>query len=421
MNRGMGVWRALLGAVCAWACVSLPAQAAAVSEAAQALHQRLLVLDSHMDTPRQLVRPGWDILQRHDAASDLSQVDVPRMREGGLDGGFWAIYTPQGARTVQGRADAAAYGLSQLLRLRDLVDRHPQVFGLALTPEDAGRIAAAGKRVVFISMENAEPLAADPALLATYQRQGLRMLGLVHSSNSDLADSATAIAEWHGLSPTGRQLVQQANCLGILLDASHASDSAFDQMLELSRAPIILSHSSSRAVNPHPRNMDDQRLLRLAARGGVIQVNTYSSYIAPLAADPRRDAALQPLYARLRQMAALSPDEFRSLAAEIGEVERRYPKPQASLDDFMAHLLHALKLLGPEHVGIGADWDGGGGFAGLEDVSQLPKITERLLQAGYSEQDIAAVWSGNLLRVLGQAQAFPLSAQARDGYCSPAR
>lgn len=392
---------------------ALPVQAEPVSAAALTLHHRLLVLDSHMDTPRQLVRPGWDIRQRHDYASDLSQVDLPRMREGGLDGGFWAIYTPQEERSEAGRAQAAAYGLSQLLRLRDLTERYPQDFALALTPQDAPRIAAEGKRVVFISMENAEPLADNPALLATYQRQGLRMLGLVHSSNSDLADSATAIPEWHGLSPAGRELVQRANCLGVVLDASHASDNAFDEMLALSRTPIILSHSSSRAINGHPRNLDDQRLLRLAQSGGVIQLNTYSGYLSAQKADPRREAALRPLFTRLRQMAALSPAQFQQLAGQIAEVERQYPKPQASLDDFMQHLLHVLALLGPEHVGIGADWDGGGGVAGLTDVSQLPRITERLLQAGYNEQAIAAIWSGNLLRVLGKAQAFAVSAQAR--------
>ena len=381
----------------------------------RALHERLLVLDSHMDTPRQLSRPGWSILQRH-GPEDLSQVDLPRMREGGLDGGFWAVYTPQGNLDEAGMARASDQGLATLAHIRDMVVRNPDDFALALTPEDAPRIAAEGKRVVYISMENAEPLASDPRLLNTYQRQGLRMLGLVHSANNHVADSATAIPQWHGLSPVGRELVQRANCLGVLLDASHASDQVFDQLLAQSRAPIIVSHSSSRAINPHPRNLDDARMRRLAESGGVIQVNTYGGYLIPQPPNPQREKALKPLFERLRLMPALQPAAFAELSAQIREVQQRYPSPQATFADFMRHLLHALEQVGPLHVGIGADWDGGGGVQGLEDVSQLPKITEALLQAGYSEADIGHIWSGNLLRVLGAAQARGRQLQA-EGQC----
>ncbi|OYU04674.1 MAG: peptidase M19 [Pseudomonas sp. PGPPP1] len=382
----------------------------------RALHDRLLVLDSHMDTPRQLSRPGWSILQRH-GPEDLSQVDLPRMREGGLDGGFWAVYTPQGSLDEAGMARASDQGLATLARIRDMVARNPDDFALALTPDDAPRIAAEGKRVVYISMENAEPLASDPRLLNTYQRQGLRMLGLVHSANNHVADSATAIPQWHGLSPVGRELVQRANCLGVLLDASHASDQVFDQLLAQSRAPIIVSHSSSRAINPHPRNLDDARMRRLAESGGVIQVNTYGGYLIPQPPNPQRDKALKPLFERLRLMPALQPAAFAELSAQIREVQQRYPSPQATFADFMRHLLHTLEQVGPLHVGIGADWDGGGGVQGLEDVSQLPKITEALVQAGYSEADIGHIWSGNLLRVLGAAQARGRQLQA-EGQCS---
>ncbi len=406
--------RLLMAAAGLLAC--LTSHATPVSEAAQALHERVLVLDSHIDTARLLEQPGWNVLERHDAVRDLSQVDWPRLREGGLDGAFWAIYTPQGSRDLEGRAAAAEHGLAQLMRLRDLVARHPSQFGLALGSEDARRLAAEGRHAVFISMENAAPLASDPALLDTYRRQGLRMLGLVHSSNNDLADSSTDKPEWHGLSPAGRQLVRRAHCLGVLVDASHASDETLDQLLETSPVPVVLSHSSSRAITDHRRNVDDERLLRLASKGGVANVTLYSSYLSLQKDDPRRAAALQPLYAPLRRMAALQPDEYRALAAQIGEVERRYPKARASLDDFMAHLLHVLKLVGPEHVGIGSDWDGGGGVAELQDVTQLPRITERLMQAGYSEEQIAGIWGGNLLRALDRAQAF--AAGDTHGYCA---
>jgi len=376
----------------------------AVSPATLALHQRLLVLDSHLDTPLTLTRPGWNILERHDYRQDGSQVDLPRMREGGLDGGFFAVYTPQGPRTEEGRAYASAYGLATLTRIRDVIDRNPDSFALALTADDARRIAAQGKRVVFISMENADPLSSDPELLDTYYRQGLRMLGLVHFMNNDLADSATALPEWKGLSPKGRDLVQRANRLGILLDVSHASDAVFDQMLALSSAPLIASHSSSRAVNPHPRNLDDNRVRQLAAKGGVIQVNAYSDYLIPLTPNPDRNKAMAALGARFHNLAALSPEQVKALYQERDSLNLHFAQPKASLDVFMKHLLHLLEVAGPDHVGIGADWDGGGGVSGLDDVSQLPVITQRLLDAGYSEQQVANIWSGNLLRVLQAAQ-----------------
>ncbi|MCO8165787.1 dipeptidase [Pseudomonas sp. 21LCFQ010] len=369
-----------------------------------ALHQRLLVLDSHLDTPLNFLRPGWDILERHSYKDDGSQVDLPRMIDGGLDGGFWVIYTPPGPRTEAGRAYASNYGLSVLARIKDLISRAPERFELALTAADARRIAAEGKRVVFISMENADPLGSDPQLLNTYYRQGLRMLGLVHFSTNEIADSATALPEWKGLSPKGRELVAAANRLGILLDVSHASDAVFDQVLALSKAPVIASHTSAKAVSPHPRNLDDERLRALAAKGGVVQVNSYGDYLIPLKPNPERQKALAPLYARYNNLAALNPDEVKALQAEIAAVKQRYPQPRPDLDVFMNHLLHILKVVGPEHVGIGADWDGGGGVEGLEDVSLLPRISERLLQAGYSEQDLANIWGENLLRVLQAAQ-----------------
>lgn len=381
------------------------AQAADVPPAIRALHERLLVLDSHLDTPMQLARPGWDISQRHRYADDLSQVDLPRMREGGLDGGFFAVFTPQGPRTAEGRTLASEHGLAVITRIRDMVVARPDEFALATRADEVPGIVASGRRVVLISMENAEPLAADPGRLATYQRLGLRMLGLVHAQNNSFADSATALPEWHGLSPAGRELVGEANRLGILIDVSHASDAVFDQVLALSRAPVIASHSGARAIGPHPRNLDDARLRRLAEKGGVIQVNSFPSDLVPRPPNPERDKVLAPLYREFRLAASLSPEQVADLARRIREADARYPLPPTRLDDFMAHLLHILDVVGPQHVGIGADWDGGGGVEGLRDVSDLPRISQRLLAAGYSEQDLAAIWGGNLLRVLAAAEA----------------
>lgn len=389
-----------LALVLACACAQ-----ADVPPTVRALHERLIVLDSHLDTPMQLARPGWDISQRHTYTDDLSQVDLPRMREGGLDGGFFSVFTPQGPLTPEGRTLASEHGLAVITRIRDMVAARPTEFALATEATQVPGIVASGRRVVLISMENAEPLAADPGRLATYHRLGLRMLGLVHAQNNTFADSATALPKWHGLSPAGRALVLEANRLGILIDVSHASDTVFDQVLALSSAPVIASHSGARAIGPHPRNLDDERLRRLAAKGGVIQVNSYASDLVPRLPDPERDKALAPLYREFRLAASLAPAQVADLARRIREAEALHPLPATRLDDFMRHLLHILEVVGPKHVGIGADWDGGGGVEGLRDVSQLPVISQRLLEAGYGEGDLADIWGGNLLRVMGEAQA----------------
>ena len=351
--------------------LALPASAAEkASRQARALHERILVLDSHLDTPAMFDDPAWNIMQRHTAAEGKNQIDYPRMKEGGLDGGLWVIYTPQNGRGTEANRLARNHGLKRLIGIKQLLAAHPDKFELALTPEDAPRIARSGKRIVYISMENASPLAGDPSLLQFYYDQGLRVLGLVHTSHNDFADSANVAPEWHGLSPAGRELVATANRMGLLLDQSHASDEVFDQLLELSRAPIVLTHTSADALRDHARNIDDARIRRLADKGGVIQVNSYGAYL----------------------------------------VERG----QATFEDYMRHVLHILQVAGPDHVGFGADWDGGGGVPGMEDIAALPKITQRLLDAGYTEAQIANIWGGNLLRVLGEAQRVgrELTAQA---------
>lgn len=372
------------------------------------VHEAAIVLDTHLDTPANFRRPGWDIADNHQAEADLSQVDLPRMKAGGLDGGFWVIYTPQGPRDDAGRRAARDHGLDRLVSIHEVLAAHAGDMELALTADDAERIAAAGKRVSFISMENAAPLAKDPSLLTAYHRLGLRMLGITHVRNNDFGDSSTDPAgeEWKGLSPAGRALVQEANRLGIVLDASHASDAVLDQLLALSRAPIVLSHTSSDALYDHPRNVDDARLRQLAAKGGVIHVNAFGGYLIDIPKIPEREAAMDALEEKYGPESGLAVDRAPAYLAERRAIEERYPVKRATFGDYMAHLLHILKVAGVDHVGIGADWDGGGGVAGLEDVSALPRITEALLAAGYTEQDVRKIWSGNLLRVIRQAQAL---------------
>lgn len=384
----------------AWAMAAMPAAAA------DPLHQRLLTLDSHLDTPASLVRPGWKIADRHHFDQDFSQVDLPRMRQGGLDGGFWAIYTPQGPLDEAGLEKARDFAIMRGLAIREMVAADPRHFALALTADDAARIAVTGRRVVYISIENAYPLGHDVSLLRTFHAMGVRLLGFAHFANNQFADSSTDPAgpKWGGLSPEGVALLAEANRLGIIADASHSSDAVLDDLLRLSKAPIILSHSGCKAIFDHPRNVDDDRIRRLAAAGGVIQVNSYGYYLRALKRDAERDKALAALSDRLEEG---PPDieTYRALLAERRAIEAMHPVEQASFDDFMAHLLHALKVAGVDHVGIGLDWDGGGGVTGMEDVAALPRITEALRKAGYSDADIGKVWSGNLLRVMAAAQA----------------
>lgn len=391
------------------ALVALGADAAAgvTPTTTQRVHEAALVLDTHLDTPANLRRPGWSIVDNHQHEGDLSQVDLPRMKEGGLDGGFWVIYTAQGARDAAGKRAARDHGLERLASILEMLAAHSADMELALTADDAERIAGAGKRVSFISMENAAPLANDPSLLTAYHRLGLRMIGITHVRNNDFGDSSTdpAGAEWKGLSPAGRALVAEANRLGIVLDASHASDAVFDQLLASSTAPIVLSHTSADALYDHPRNIDDARIRQLATKGGVIHVNAYGGYLVDIPKIPEREAAMESLSKKYGPENRLPADRVADYLAERRAIEARYPAMRATFDDYMAHLLHILNVAGVDHVGIGADWDGGGGVVGMEDVSALPRITEALLAAGYSEADIRKIWGGNLLRVLRQTQA----------------
>lgn len=373
-----------------------------------ALHWRLITLDTHLDTPVAFARPGWDIMTRHDSQTSFSQVDYPRMVEGGLTGGFFAIFTVQGPLTAQGYATARDAALMRAVEIREMVARHPDQFALAFTPGDAERIASQGKRIVYQSIENSYPLGTDLTLLATFYRLGVRMAGPVHFKNNQFGDSSTDPngKTWNGLSPLGRQFVAEANRLGIILDASHASDDVLDQMMSLSTTPIILSHSGCKAVFDHPRNVDDARLRALAAAGGVIQINSLSNYLISTPKNPARDAALGAIHAMIEDASQMTPQRMAAAARQIAEIDRQYPVPRATFDDFMKHVLHALQVAGPQHVGIGLDWDGGGGVKGMEDVASIPKITAALLAAGYKETDVRNIWSGNVLRLLAQAESY---------------
>jgi membrane dipeptidase len=376
-----------------------------VSAADRLTHDQMLVLDTHLDTPALFERDGWRFGDYHQFDWDTSQVDIPRMEAGGLDGGFFAIYTESGPLTVEGYAAARDHAFKRAAAIERTVAAYPDKLAFATTADDAARIAASGRRAIYQSIENSYPLGTDVGLLRTFYALGVRMAGPVHFKTNQFADSSTDKPRWHGLSKLGRQWVVEMNRLGMIIDASHSSDDVFDQLLTLSKTPIILSHSGPKAIFDHPRNIDDARMRKLAAAGGVMQI--YSVHLLPSDNPP----GAEDIFKRQEAWATLSAAERRKLLADKAVVDAR-AKPPATFDMFMASLLHAIQVMGVDHVGIGNDWDGGGGVAGMEDVTALPKVTARLLKAGYSQADIEKIWSGNVLRLLRRAEDYATSLKA---------
>ena len=392
------------------AALAQPVGGPKVSPEARRAHEAAIVLDTHFDTPSLFSRPGWDITDRHSVDKDGSQVDLPRMIDGGVDGGFFAIFTRQGPRTKAGDDAARAFGLVRASEIREMVAKHGDKFELALTANDAVRITGKHKRFVFMSIENAYPLAGDPGMLQACYALGVRLVGFAHFANNDFADSATDKLEWNGLSPKGHALLAEMNRLGVIPDPSHSSDAVLEQVVELSKTPVVLSHSGSRAVFDNPRNAPDDLIRKLAAKGGVIQINAYNAYMTNIPPNADRDKAMVALQMKYRGR-RLAEAEVVAQTAERRAVLAMYPTPRANLDDLMKHLLHVIDLVGVDHVGLCGDFDGGGGIDGYNSVADPPAVTERLLKAGYSRGDIAKIWGGNVLRVLRETEAYAHSAK----------
>ncbi|OON62447.1 peptidase M19 [Massilia sp. KIM] len=362
-----------------------------------ALHRRLFTLDAHLDTPIHFGRPGWDFGARHNPTHELAQLDLGRMAEGSLDGGFFVIFTEQGPLTQEGYASARAHALSRSSSIDRTLARYQNRIGIATNIQEARQLNAAGKLVAFKSIENSYPLGDDLNGLTDFHRHGVRLAGIVHSKNNQLADSSTDAPVWNGLSPLGQRWVAEMNRLGMVIDASHASDAAVDQMLALSSAPLLLSHSNARSSYDHPRNLDDERIRRVADAGGAICASTI--YLSKLRLGPRRTV----LFDQMEKLEEMSPAEQVALSKEWRALDASAPLWETNFDQYMKALLRLIKIAGVDHVCMGADFDGGGGFQGLQEVSQLPRVTARLRRAGLSESDIAKIWSGNILRVLQAA------------------
>lgn len=394
LSLGVATWAIIASSTAA--CAQDPAPEPVDSTT---VHEQLLTLDTHLDTPLHMMRPGWSMADRHDFETDNSQVDIPRMIEGGLDGGFFVIWTPQGPLTDEGYVRAAGMAASRQQIILAMVAANSDQVERAGTADDAARIAATGRRFVYQSIENSYPLGEDISGLEQFYNNGVRMVGPVHSASNQFSDSATGEEMWGGLSPLGRALIGEMNRLGIIPDGSHASDAAFDQMVELSATPIILSHSGPKAAHDHPRNLDDDRIRRLAESGGVIAVN--SIYLAPRSNAPE----WQAISRRFMEMFSESAEVQQAYVRDLRALEAVTPREDADFEMFMASLMHLIEVAGVDHVAFGADWDGGGGVENMRDITALPQITARLLAAGHTMSDLNKMWSGNVLRLLRAAEA----------------
>jgi len=367
---------------------------------ALALHHGAIVVDGHSDTTPWFGDPEWDFGSRHDTGHQ----DLPRMREGGLDVQMWSIYLSK----EEAGDDPVPKAVARMELVHELAARFPDDMEVASTVADVRRIVAEGRIASLMGLEGGHLIDDDLAHLATYQRLGARYLTLTHSFHTNWADSSgtneTPEPLHGGLTPFGEDVVRESNRLGILVDVSHVSDDTFFDALRVSEAPIIASHSSVRAVADHPRNVSDPMLRALAASGGVVMINFYSGYVDAALVDPIRDlfVALLP---RIREVRTRHADDPLRLRREQRALLGGFDVPRTDLDTVLDHFDHAIAVAGPEHVGIGADWDGVVSMPrGLGDVSELPNLTRGLLARGHSPQTVRGVLGENWLRVMEEAE-----------------
>ncbi len=380
------------------------------------IHDAALTIDTHSDTPMRLFRGNYDMGQRHDPAERRSgKIDLPRMAEGGLDGEFFAVFLGQGKRTPEHHARAKAVADSIIATVENMCETYPDLVELATTPEDAYRIEKLGKRAAFLGMENGYPIGKDLSLVKHFYKKGIRYITLCHGGNNEICDSSTdEEAEWNGLSPFGEKVVDEMNRLGMIIDISHVSDSSFYDVIRLTKSPVIASHSCCRALCDHPRNLNDDMLQALAKNGGVIQICFVSSFVKKPKPNPKRDAALQKEREALQEKygdynQVTDPkikEEYRNAYYALFD---KYPQKQATVKDLVDHIDHVVKTIGIDYVGIGTDFDGGGGLEGANDVSELPNVTIELVRRDYSEEDIHKIWGGNFMRVFKEIIAVSKS------------
>lgn len=324
---------------------------------AKEMHQRIISLDTHSDTPLCFKEIGFNISNR-----ESNQVNIPKMEEGYLDAAFLAAWLRQGARDDASLQKAVDDATALIKSIYDQVEQNSSLCGIAITPDELVSYKKEGKKAFLIGIENGYAIGKDLENLARFHNMGVTYMTLCHTYDNDICDTSTnSKREWHGLSPFGKEVVNEMNSLGMMIDLSHASQETFYDVLELSDAPVICSHSSSRALCNHDRNLTDEQLLALAKNGGVVQVCLVDNFINTKA-------------------------------------------DEASLTNVIEHIDHMVKVAGIDHVGIGSDFDGGGGVIGCNGVNDLIQVTVKLIEKGYKEEDIQKIWGGNLLRVMKSVQ-----------------
>jgi membrane dipeptidase len=385
-----------------FALISTPAPSAqtdAISERARRIHFSSIVLDTHIDvTPK--LQTDWKFAEEH----TTGHIDLPRMRRGGLSGLFFSIYMPG---TVTG-PKAVNDALERIAAVHKLAEDMPQQVALCLTADDIRSAHKQGKIAGLMGMEGGHMINNSLPILRMYADLGIRYLTLTHSVNTDWADSSGDEPKNNGLTDFGKQVVAELNRLGVMVDISHVADKTFWDALAVSKAPMIASHSSCRAVSGHSRNMTDDMIKALAAKGGVIQINYLDSFIDSALFEYTQKA--QPLNRELMQK---YPGRENS-EKRREEIAKAYgPAPKASWEKIIEHIDHAVKLVGADHVGLGSDFDGGSMPVGMEDVSRLPKITDALLKKGYSEADIRKILGENTIRLLADTERVAKTLRAK--------
>ena len=385
-------------------------------EKALDIHNRVLTLDTHADTPLRMIQPGFDLSERHDPNETGSKLDYPRMVEGGLDAVFFAAFVAQDIRNDDGHNRAKNLCLQMIDSVITSTNRNSDMVGLALNPEDAYSLEKEGKRAIYIGIENGYPIGNDLSNVSLYYKKGVRYITLVHSSNNDLADSSTDSngPEHEGLSDFGNEVVKEMNRLGIMVDVSHGSDSLFYDTIALSKAPIIASHSNARKVTNHERNMTDEMLKLMAKNGGVVQLTMLSNYLREVPPNAEKDSAIAALRSSMKPVAKMTEEEQNEARESIKKLNDMFPAPMANVKNVVDHIDHIVNVAGIDHVGIGCDFDGGGGIEGVFDASEVMNITIELVRRGYSEDQIEKIWGGNLIRVFKEVQAIAEKIQTEE-------
>ena len=380
------------------------------------IHKKVLTVDTHADTPLRMIEPGFDMAERHDPNETGSKVDYPRMKEGDLDAIFFAAFVAQDIRDDDGHNRAKALCLQMIDSIVASTSRNSDVVGLALNPDDAYALEKEGKRAIYIGIENGYPVGNDLSNVETYYNKGVRYITLVHSSNNDLADSATDPngTEHGGISEFGSEVVGEMNRLGIMVDVSHGNDSVFYDAIKLSKAPIIASHSNARAVTNHQRNMTDDMLKLMAENGGVVQLTMLADYLREAPPNKERDSAMAALRDNMKSIGEMTKEERAEIRKAFQALDETYPAPPATVTHVADHIDHIVKIAGIDHVGIGCDFDGGGGIEGVFDASEVMNITIELVKRGYTEAEIEKIWGGNLIRVFKEVQAVAKKIQAEE-------